>query len=43
MKNHKMHGKGILKFNGKIIHDGNFEDGEQIGESTDISHKTPTI
>ena len=36
MKNHKMHGKGILKFNGKIIHDGNFEDGEQIGDSADI-------
>jgi len=32
MKNHKMHGKGILKYKGKIIYSGDFHNGEQSSE-----------
>lgn len=32
MKNHKMHGKGVLKYEGKMVYTGDFENGEQCNE-----------
>jgi hypothetical protein len=32
MKNHKMHGNGVLKYKNKIIYSGEFENGEQCSE-----------
>ena len=36
MKNHKMHGYGILKYKGETIHEGEFEDGEQVGDKFEV-------
>lgn len=32
MRNHKMHGKGCLKYEGKILYSGDFENGEQCSD-----------
>lgn len=46
MKNHKMHGKGVLKYQGKIIYSGDFEDGEQCADKISListaSNNSPT-
>ena len=36
MKNHKMHGYGILKYKEETIHEGEFEDGEQVGDKFEV-------
>lgn len=32
MKNHKMHGHGVLKLSDKVIYEGAFEDGNEIND-----------
>jgi hypothetical protein len=47
MMNHKMHGKGVLKYQGKVIYEGEFINGEQADDSqtfyTTASNISPSI
>ena len=41
MKNHKMHGRGILKYQDKILYNGDFENGVQVDEYLELG-STPS-
>ena len=40
MKNHKMHGKGKIFNDSRLIYEGLFENGEQIGDKIFMTHST---
>jgi hypothetical protein len=37
MLNHKMHGKGVLRFKGRKIYSGQFQKGKQVSKELDLT------